>query len=114
MPDGLSGATDGHRIYLDYDLLQVERRCTLAHELAHIDLGHHGRQDRKEEDRANRLASHRLIDWHHLTDAFRWARTTHEAATELWVTPKVLHDRLRFLHPHERALLRYITSTRHE
>lgn len=34
-------ATNGNNaIWLDADLLQVERRCAVQHEQAHIDLGH--------------------------------------------------------------------------
>ncbi|WP_190246854.1 ImmA/IrrE family metallo-endopeptidase [Brevibacterium casei] len=113
MPGDYLGATDGaNAIWMDPDQLQVERRCTLAHEIAHIDLGHKGCQDGREEDRANRLTAQRLIEWDALVDVFRWAHTAHEAADELWVTPEVLEDRLRFLHPNEKALLALIGASR--
>lgn len=113
--DGRIAATNGtSAIWLDEDLLQVERRCALAHEQAHMDLGHGSNPTDADEDSADRYTAQKLIEWDALVDVFRWAHNAHEAADELWVTPEVFKDRLRFLHPHERALLRYITTTRHE
>ena len=115
LPPGVRGLTDGSSaIWLEVDQLQVERRCALAHELAHIDLGHTTKPYVTEEQAARRMAAQKLITWDALVDVFRWAHNAFEAADELWVTVDVLEDRLRFLHPHERALLRYITSMRHE
>lgn len=115
LPPGVRGLTDGSSaIWLEVDQLQVERRCALAHELAHIDLGHTTKPTVAEEQAARRFAAQKLITWDALVDVFRWAHNAFEAADELWVTVDVLEDRLRFLHPHERALLRYITSMRHE
>ena len=115
LPPGVRGLTDGSSaIWLEVDQLQVERRCALAHELAHIDLGHTTKPTVAEEQAARRFAAQKLITWDALVDVFRWAHNAAEAADELWVTVDVLEDRLRFLHPHERALLRYITSMRHE
>lgn len=114
LPPGVRGATDGtSAIWLEVDQLQVERRCTLAHELAHIDLGHTTKPTVAEEHAARRLAAQKLIEWDALVDVFRWAHNAFEAADELWVTPEVLEDRLRHLHPHERGLLKCITATRH-
>lgn len=111
--DGRIAATNGtSAIWLDEGLLQVERRCALAHEQAHMDLGHGSNPTDADEAAADRYTAQKLIDWDALVDVFRWARNADEAADELWVIPEVLEDRLRFLHPHERALLRYITSTR--
>lgn len=111
MPPGLRGATDGETaIWLERRLLQVERRCTLTHELVHVDLGHDCAQDAKSEASVRRITANRLIDWDALVDAFRWAHNAAEAADELWVTLDVLEDRLRFLSPIERALLAHITA----
>lgn len=113
LPPGVWGATDGSSaIWMEPRLLQVERRCTLAHELAHIDLGHTEKTTDREEDAARRLAAQKLIDWDDLIDAYRWATCMSEWADELWVTPEVLEDRLRFLHPNERALLALIGAAR--
>lgn len=114
LPSGVRGATDGtSAIWMDPDQLQVEKRCTLAHEVAHIDLGHTLCDSLKDEAAAARLTATTLIEWDALVDVFKWAHTAHEAADELWVTPEVFEDRLRFLHPNERALLALIGAARH-
>lgn len=113
LPPGVRGITDGTTaIWMEVDQLQVERRCTLAHELAHIDLGHTTKTTAAEEQAARRYAAQRLIAWDALVDVFKWAHNALEAADELWVTPEVLEDRLRFLHPNERGLLALIGATR--
>ena len=112
--DGRVAATDGsNAIWLDRSLQQTARRCAIAHEQAHIDLGHTSCADEKDESAACRMAAQKLIDWDDLVDAFKWAHNAHEAADELWVTPEVLEDRLHFLHPNERALLALIGAARH-
>ncbi len=105
LPPGLRGATAGDTIWMESRLLQVERRCTLTHELVHIDFGHEGCQTEKEEERVRKVTAERLIRRDHLIHAFRWALSLEEAADELWVTPEVLLDRLRFMHPSERLLV---------
>lgn len=113
--DGRIAATDGtSAIWLDKDLLQVERRCALAHEQAHMDLGHGPNPTDSDEEAACRYTAQKMIEWDALVDVFRWAHNAAEAADELWVTLDVLDDRLAGLSTIERALLRYITSTRHE
>ncbi|MCT2182891.1 ImmA/IrrE family metallo-endopeptidase [Brevibacterium casei] len=112
--DNRVAATDGsNAIWLDADLLQVERRCAIAHEQAHIDLGHRDCDDPREESAARRLAARKLVDWDDLVDAYRWASCMAEWADELWVTVEVLEDRLKYLHPHELALLRMVQAARH-
>ena len=106
-------ATNGNNaIWLDQDLLQVERRCAIQHEQAHIDLGHTNCDNPREEQAARRLTAQKLIHWDALVDVFKWAHTAFEAADELWVTPEVLEDRLRFLRPHKKHLLRLIGAAR--
>ena len=112
--DDRVAATNGNNaIWLDPDLLQVERRCAVQHEQAHIDLGHSSCDDPREEADAKRMTAVKLIEWDALVEVFRWARTAEEAADELWVTTEVLEDRLRFLHPNEKALLAMIGASRH-
>ena len=114
LPPGTRGLTDGSSaIWMEPRQLQVERRCTLAHELAHIDLGHTTKPTVAEETATRRRTARQLISWDALVDVFKWAHNAHEAADELWVTPEVLEDRLRFLHPNERALLALIGTARH-
>lgn len=93
-------------ILLDRRLLQVERRCTLTHELAHRHLGHGGCHDRRsmrrEEQQAEDLAARWLIDLDALVDAQLWGRSPVEIADELWVDVPILRARVRSLTDDER------------
>lgn len=107
---GTWGLTDGYaNIWLDHHLGQVERRCTLAHELEHIRRGHRGCQPPAVEAAVEAAGARRLIpDPHALADALAWARgDLAAAAEELWVDEPTLAARLdrRHLHPAERAIL---------
>lgn len=86
----------------------AERRCSLAHAVAHIDLEHQALSTltRWQEAAADRLAARRLIRIRHLVDAWIWSETFAEAAHELDVAPHFLEVRLRHLHPAERHFLR--------
>lgn len=114
LPPGLLGVTDGRdQIWLDRFQLQVERRCTLTHELVHIDLGHDGCQAEREEGRVRRLTAERLIDTRDLIQVCLWAHDVHQAADELWVTVDVLLDRLRGLSAFERAAIASAVAAAH-
>ncbi|MFD6030517.1 ImmA/IrrE family metallo-endopeptidase [Cellulosimicrobium funkei] len=96
------GATNGRdTIHLDPRQYQVERRCTLAHELVHLELGHDGGCSPVVERQVRREAARRLIALDRLVDAWRWAMSLEEVADECWVTPDVLRDRLDYLEPDE-------------
>lgn len=97
LPPGLSGVTDGTRIYLHHDLLQVERRCTLAHELAHIDAGDQYCQAPAIERQIRQKNARDLITMNRVIRAVQWTHHLDEAADELWVTPRVLSDYLHSL-----------------
>jgi hypothetical protein len=100
------GATDGAEvIVLRPDLTQVQRRCTVAHELAHIELEHRDGCTPAEETAARRLAARWLIDLEHLLDAYRWAEELEEVADCLWVDVDTLRARLDGLNDHERQRL---------
>lgn len=105
---GLSGCyfPDLDVILLDRRLLQVERRCTLAHELAHRHLGHgpcHDRRSmRRQELQAEALAARWLVDLDALVDAQIWGRSVDEIADELWVDVPILRARIRSLSDAER------------
>lgn len=110
MRPGVWGAGDGHsRIWLDRRLGQVERRCTLAHELEHLARGHRGCQDEATESTVVAAAARYLLPSPHVVaDALVWARGDLEAAAdELWVDEPTLRARLdaRHLHPAERAII---------
>ena len=103
-------------IALDDRLDRVGSRCTVAHELAHVDhddchlatAGPDGpRQARRQESRADQAAARRLIP----LPALAAALATHPddaaaAAEELDVTVNVLFCRVQNLHPAEEGQLR--------
>lgn len=100
--DDRLGETDGLRlIRLRRRQLQVERRCTLTHELIHLERGDEGECPAATEDEIDREAARRLIPWDRLLDAVRWAHGMDELAEELWVSPKILHARTTALHADE-------------
>ena len=111
LPGALLGLTDHHAktVTLDSRLLQAERRCTIAHEIEHIERGPSPTDPvlaAREEEGIDRAVARKLIDLHDLGEALAWARGTEEAADELWVDMPTLEARLRSLHPSERAYLR--------
>ena len=104
LDDDVLAETDGHStIWMDPRQRQAKRRCTLAHELAHIELGHTDGCTPREDVAADRLAARRLIDMHRLLDALRWAEDLREVADELWVDEPTLMARLDALTDDERA-----------
>ena len=106
MPDQVPGRTNGlDIIWMDKRLDQVERRCTLAHELIHIERQHIGCQPAAVEEGVRAEAARRLISTEDLANALRWSTAPLEVADELWVTPEVLEDRLLFLSPSDAAFL---------
>lgn len=117
LPSGVAWWSPKHQvILLARDLGQRERRVALAHELAHIDLGHSGveeygdadRQDQRLHDEADQLAARRLIPITRLADALKWSRDPEEIAEALWVTVPLLRVRVEHLHPVERHALRRV------
>lgn len=110
LPPPYHAVTDGATIWLHDRLLQVERRCALAHELVHVERGTHCVDD-TEETRVRRITANRLIDTGDLIDTLKWAHTVEEAADELWVTPEVLADRLHALSPVEKAMINHAVQT---
>lgn len=89
-------------ILLDSHLDVAGRRCTLAHELAHIDLGHrpaHGWFGRRQEAEADRLASARLLsDVERIAEAFAvYPLDLAAVADYLAVSVPVLRRRLHAL-----------------
>ena len=94
-------------IVVDESITRAERRCALAHEIAHMDMG-----DRptdlcffasRQETAADKLAARRLVDPHDLAAALRWTQDPREIAAELAVTLNVLALRWRWMHPAERG-----------
>lgn len=97
-------------IITDSRLSRVERRCALAHALAHVDhqdvcQPDNARVAGKQETWADQDAAHRLIALDDLAVALRWSSRPSEIADDLQVTEDVLQTRLDHLHPSERAYL---------
>jgi hypothetical protein len=83
-------------IVLERSLGQVERRCTLAHELEHLRRGDRGCQPEVVEARVRHAAARWLLpDPGTVADALVWAGGDLEvAADELWVDEPTLRARL--------------------
>ena len=110
LPGDLAGLTiwPAGVVALDCRLSQVERRCTICHELVHIERGPVPDDDRlaaREESTVEREVARRLIELQPLGEALAWSRHISEAADALWVTEDVLRARLNCLQPSERSYL---------
>lgn len=107
LPADVRALTDGQRrVWLRAGMSQVQRRCTIAHELTHLRRGHRGCQPPAVEASVRRETARCLVpDVHRLGEELAWAHDLGEAADALWVTREVLADRLGSLHPAERAIL---------
>jgi hypothetical protein len=94
-------------ILLEADRTKWERRCDLAHAIAHIDLGHTDRFDRKAEQAAVRRSVKMLIDLEPLGAALAESggRVNARTAWSLGVDLETLRVRLQHLHPGERGHL---------
>jgi len=105
--DQVSALTDGVSIiWLDRRLLQVEKRCSLTHELIHIELSHTSRQSLRVELQVRAETARRLIPLDELLRHKRWALSLEELADCLWVTTRVLGDRIDNLTAPEQAMFR--------
>ncbi len=101
---GRLGATNGRDVIVMHPhQSQVQRRCTLAHELAHIELGHVDGCSGPEERTATLLAARWLVDMEDLLAALAWAEDLREVADECWVDVPTLMARLDGLTAAERA-----------
>lgn len=103
-------------ILLEETTSAVVQRCSLAHAIAHIDLGHGhtlpGWFENKEESDADDLASRRLIRIEDLARALVWSRDREQVAAELEVDLEMLEVRERKLDRQERTRLRRLLSRR--
>ena len=106
LPPPVRAVTDGRDIWMSKRLLQVERRCTLTHELVHMDMGHDGCHPQLESERVvRRKTARRLLSASQLVPVAKWTQSIEEAADELWVTPEVLLDFVDSLTPVERLMI---------
>lgn len=106
LPDGILGATLHGRkaILLDKRMPYVQRRCVLAHELAHWERGPVPCVPvlaAREEAACDLIAARRLIPLDALAD-LAWCDNLGQAAEELDVTEDVLACRLDHLTDSER------------
>lgn len=105
LPDGVMGVTDGETIWLRRGLSQRERRCTIAHELEHIDRGLVTRCDSRLERELHAAVARQLIPIENLLDVVAWTDSFQEAAEELWVDVDTLMARLDGLTGEERQMI---------
>ena len=95
-------------ILLDSAGSPAATRCSLAHAVAHLDLGHRalpaGRPERRQEREADLLAARRLMPLGSLLEVLAWTDDRDEAAAELGVVPALLALRLSALVPAEAEL----------
>lgn len=86
------------------------KRSSLAHAVAHLDLGHAettaGFFEKREEREADQMAARRLISLDDLADILCWTRDYGEIAEELVVDLTTLKVREKHLHVSERHYLR--------
>lgn len=104
IPDDHLGSWRPSGIFLHPKCSQAERRCTLAHELVHLDRGEPpcDRRGRgREELRVDDVAARRLITLDALVDAIRWGQGKPDPG-ELWVDLPMLLHRVRSLQQWER------------
>lgn len=107
---GRMGETYGPVIRLHHQLTQAERRCTLTHELIHIERRGVEHPDPEREERIVELeTARRLITLTQLVDAFRWHRhpALDDLAEHLWVDQQTALCRMENLDPVEVATLEY-------
>lgn len=112
LPDDILGLTDGSSIiWMDPQQRQAKRRCTLTHELVHIELGHAAGCGSHGERHVDRLTSQRLITMAHLLDALVWTHDLDEVAEELWVDRATLDARIACLTDEERRQIAALNSS---
>lgn len=109
LPDHIMGVTRGARIWLCRTLTQVERRCTLTHELVHVERGPLPADPRlaaREERTVDVVAARRLITVDDLAYGLRCHRDDpHALADLLWVDQSTLATRMATLDRVEAAEL---------
>ena len=105
LPPTVLGCTDGTAIWLTVEQTVAEARCTLVHELIHLERGHSTCRPPGVEADVAREAAQRLIPIDDLADALARTRSELEAAELLWGDVDTLRTRLTFLDDVERSCL---------
>lgn len=112
LPQPVHAVTNGRNIiWMAKNLLQVERRCALQHELVHIEHGDTCRQNARIEAQVRQITAERLIPACRLFRTWKAALSFEEWADSLWVTPAVLHDRLDNLSPDEQRTVEQLKAS---
>lgn len=112
-PDGGTGCLGrwtGDGIEINRRSSQRERRCTLTHEIVHVERGPVSSDLRlamREEEIVERITAQRLIELDRLVDVLAWNRyrVDDETAEELWVDLPTLLTRVRNLTDRERGFI---------
>lgn len=89
-------------------LTQAKRRCSLAHELVHMERGPvaaDARTAAREERLVEAIMARRMIELRDLGEALAWSQYPADVADELWVDGPTLRARLDNLTDAERAYL---------
>lgn len=94
---GSLGVTDGKRIWLRRGLTQPVERSTLAHELAHVLLGHTACQDGRGEARADRLAVRLLVSLGEVEMELRRCSSLEDLAEALGVDVRMARTAVEIL-----------------
>ncbi|MBX9919123.1 MAG: hypothetical protein K2Y33_04720 [Mycolicibacterium frederiksbergense] len=96
------------KVWICRRLRQVHRRCTLTHELIHLERGPVAPHLQAKEERiVDELAARRLIELHDLIEGLQWSRDPDELADALWVDVPTLNTRMTTLDPVEVAQLEH-------
>lgn len=108
--DGPMGRTNHatDTISLRRGMTWAQRRCTVLHELLHLERGPVPIADAaREEEAVRRETARRMLpDIKPVAEAIAWASCMEECADDLGVDVAVLRYRLAHLHPAERGYLR--------
>ena len=102
--DALAYTDGSENIWILDGLTVAERRCTLTHELIHLERGDTGHQSDKVERLVEREAARRLIPLDNLLEV-DWAQPLEKIADDLWVDEATLEVRLATLSEPERSRL---------
>ncbi|WP_030149553.1 ImmA/IrrE family metallo-endopeptidase [Mycetocola saprophilus] len=84
-------------IFLRPGMTARHERSVLAHEVAHVVLGHSD-TSRKQELAADAMAARNLVDPRALSELTKWTHEIPELAIELGVTEKVIRTYLKEEH----------------
>ncbi|AJE32558.1 hypothetical protein B842_03525 [Corynebacterium humireducens NBRC 106098 = DSM 45392] len=111
LPDGIAGITDGTTIWLNPRLTEAGRRCTLAHELIHVDRGlPPPGLEAKEETKVDKATARQLTPVEQLLDAVIWTHGGHNHTTLAWelnLDLPTLRTRLDVVTPDELHLINH-------